>query len=49
METEREKDRGEHWEGPSTLEVDLRDVWGWWLKIKEKVKDIYYEIAKLRH
>jgi hypothetical protein len=46
METEREKDRGEYWEEPSTLELDLAYVWGWWLIIKEKVKDIYYESTK---
>jgi len=47
LETERERERGESWPDEArTIEVDVRDLWGWFKGIKEFIKDQIYEIFK---
>jgi hypothetical protein len=47
LETERERERGESWEDEGrTIEVDIRDLWGWLKATREFIKDQLYEIFK---
>lgn len=46
MDTERERERGEHWEDEGWfISFDIRDVIGFFINVKEKLKDIIYEIT----
>ena len=47
MDSESEKVRGEHWEDKGVfINFDVLKVWGFLKAIKEKIKDIIYELSK---
>jgi len=47
VDTERERDRGEHWEDEGIyINFDLIKVWEVLKVVKEKIKDIIYELSK---